>query len=206
MIVVIDYGMGNPGSIQNMIRKVGGDCVISNQPEEVAAADALILPGVGSFDHGVEKLTQGGYTDALNTAVISRGVPFLGICLGMQLLFRSSEEGARAGLGWIDGDVRRFNFTENETTHKVPHMGWNDVTSTGNQFLGNANEELRFYFVHSFHGCCDDPTQVMAYSHYGYDFVSAVARENILGVQFHPEKSHRFGMHLFRNFLEIAEC
>jgi imidazole glycerol-phosphate synthase subunit HisH len=209
MIVILDYGMGNPGSILNMLRKSGGDARITADHVEVAKASAIILPGVGSFDNGMQKLEALGLVRLLNTKVVDEKTPFLGICLGMQLLFDQSEEGLLPGLGWIKGGVIRFDFSQSEDRSrlKVPHMGWNLVNPLQYDTLFKGLEsEARFYFVHSYHGICSDKSNVIALSNYGYDFACAVKKDNIFGVQFHPEKSHRFGLALFKNFLEHLAC
>lgn len=204
MIAIIDYGMGNAGSILNMLRRVGGEAVVTSESSELANASALILPGVGAFDNGMEKLTSSGLLPVVRDKVLLQKVPFLGVCLGMQLLFRSSEEGQAPGLGWVPGEVRRFDFgSRSMESLKVPHMGWSEIEATpGNILFRGLEEKARFYFVHSYHVECEDEKHVSAYARYGYRFACAVQHENIFGAQFHPEKSHRFGMTFFRNFLE----
>lgn len=210
MIVILDYGMGNSGSILNMIRRVGGDAVIAADSDSIKKATGIILPGVGSYDNGITRFKELGILNDLEQKVLVEKVPFLGVCLGMQMLMTSSEEGEVAGLGWIAGKAKKFNFSHlkhlpESKRLKVPHMGWNVVYPNGNQnlFFG-ITEELRFYFVHSYAVECDNESNVMACSQYGYDFVCAVKKDNIYGVQFHPEKSHKFGMQLFKNFLELV--
>jgi glutamine amidotransferase len=201
MLLILDYGMGNVASVANMVRKVGGESKLSSSPEAVRSADKLILPGVGSFDPGVNALVERSLDVAVKEAV-GRGVPLLGICLGMQLLFESSEEGSLPGLGLIAGGVRRFRFSGQQL--RVPHMGWNVVRPQGdNKLFGQNDEESRFYFVHSYHAECERAEDVSAVARYGYDFPCAVERGNIMGVQFHPEKSHRFGMALFKRFIGL---
>lgn len=204
MIIIIDYGMGNIGSIHNMIRKFGTPAEISDDPAEILKADKLILPGVGAFDHGMTNLSERGLIPVLNKRVWEEKCPFLGICLGMQLITRSSEEGKLPGLGWIDGRTRRFQFHPGVGNLKIPHMGWNEVKplAVAPLFLG-FNEVPRFYFVHTYHVCCEDPADILALTSYGYDFVSAVKHGNIMGTQFHPEKSHKFGMRLLKNFVGL---
>lgn len=203
MIVIIDYGMGNLGSVANIVKKVGGKAQMSRGPEDVRAADKLILPGVGSFDNGMENLRRRGYEEPLAEAVVRGGTPLLGICLGMQLLTRSSEEGTERGLGWIEADTRRFAFGPGEEQLRIPHMGWNAIRVVRpHALLPEGEAGRRFYFVHSYHVCCERSENVLATTHYGYEFTSAVTRDNITGVQFHPEKSHRYGMELMRHFVE----
>jgi glutamine amidotransferase len=206
MIVIIDYGMGNLGSIQNMLKKIGAQAVISSDIQAVERADKLILPGVGAFDTGMKQLEELGLIDVLNDKVLNRKTPTLGVCLGMQLLMQGSEEGVRPGLGWIDGETIRFRFDPKRTNLKIPHMGWNTVAiiRDGALFKGLDQEEARFYFVHSYHVVCNREEDILARSFYGYDFASAVQRGNIMGTQFHPEKSHKFGMKIYENFVELA--
>jgi len=202
-ILIIDYGMGNLSSIANMIKKVGGVSSICSNLEQLDKAEKLILPGVGSFDHGITSLLDNNWKDVLDNMVKIKRVPVLGICLGMQLMCNNSEEGRLSGLGWIDAQIRRFSFPEH-TKLKVPHMGWNTVDVTKpNPLLDSVQEEQRFYFVHSFHAVCADPADVLATAHHGYDFCAAFSRDNIFGVQFHPEKSHRFGMELMKRFVDL---
>jgi glutamine amidotransferase len=206
VITIIDYDMGNVGSILNMIRKVGGRAQVKGAADEIRAADAIVLPGVGAFDTAMGALKQRGLVAALNHAVVERRVPVLGVCLGMQLMTSRSEEGALQGLGWIAGEARRFEFDDAHRRLKVPHMGWNRVVQRKEHpiFAGQASEELRFYFVHSYHVVCDDATDVLATADYGGDFVAAFQRENIIGMQYHPEKSHKFGLGVYRNFVSIC--
>ncbi|EAR23507.1 imidazole glycerol phosphate synthase subunit HisH [Nitrococcus mobilis] len=202
-MTIVDFGMGNLGSIANMIKKVGGKPMVTSDPERIAAAEKLILPGVGAFDHGMRSLEALGLVSALEQAVRQHKAPILGVCLGMQLMLDASEEGAIAGLGWVSGKARRF--PGDKPVLKVPHMGWNGVRAVKlNPLLElNAAERPRFYFVHSYKVECASKEDVLAVSSYGVEFCSAFQRENIFGVQFHPEKSHIFGMRLFQNFLEL---
>jgi glutamine amidotransferase len=203
MIVIIDYQTGNIGSIANMFKKIGAEALISSQIDDIRRADKLVLPGVGAFDTGVENLRQGNLLDILEEKVIRQKTPILGICLGMQLFSRESEEGQLPGLGWIDAQTVRFRFEPDQQNLKIPHMGWNQVKVRRESPLFSQEEENpRFYFVHSYHVVCRDPNNVLATSHYGYEFTSAVIKDNIAGCQFHPEKSHKFGMRLFTNFVE----
>jgi len=204
MIVILDYGMGNTGSMLNMILRVGGNAIISADEQVISTADALILPGVGAFDSGMEKLRTSGLLPFIEKRVFEDKIPFLGVCLGMQLLFDLSEEGALPGLGWISGRVKRFDFSgTNEKDLKIPHMGWNLVTpKQDHPLFAGLRAEARFYFIHSYHVVCSDQHHAIAFAEYGYSFACAVQKENIFGVQFHPEKSHKFGMTLFKNFVE----
>jgi len=209
MIVILDYGMGNTSSIQNMIRKIGQSAVISIDKEIINKATAIILPGVGSFDNGMIKLLELDVLDTVKRRVIEDKIPFLGICLGMQLLFEKSEEGKLPGLGWIPGEVKKFDFTElqKNTCLKIPHMGWNEVkVVNSNKIFDKLEDSARFYFVHSYHVVCKHSDHILATTHYGYKFASAVKKDNIWGTQFHPEKSHRYGLLLLSNFLNLIKC
>jgi glutamine amidotransferase len=204
MITVIDYDAGNVGSVVNICRKAGGKATISADPREIAKADKLILPGVGHFGRAMERLRKNGLVDAMNEAVLERRRPVLGICLGMQLLSRHSEEGDAEGLGWIDARTVRFR-PEPGSDLKVPHMGWNAVKiANDDPLLAGLPEEPRFYFVHSFYVDAANGADVMLRTVHGRPFVSAVRHGNIRGTQFHPEKSHRYGLTLIRNFVAEA--
>lgn len=204
MITVVDYGMGNLGSIANMLKKLGAGACVTQDPEMVARAEKLILPGVGSFDRGMKNLEAFGLIPALHQRVLHDKVPILGLCLGMQLFSQRSEEGAGPGLGWIDADTVRFCFDGMGRALKVPHMGWNIVRFTQPSPLAtDMADDSRFYFVHSFHVVCRNPANVLMTTEHGYLFASGIVQENIIGMQFHPEKSHRFGMQLFRNFIRL---
>ena len=198
MITIIDYNMGNVGSIRNMLKKVGVESRITAEPSLIAVAEKLVLPGVGAFDAGMDNLQRSGAMAALRKRVLEDRVPILGICLGMQLMARSSEEGQRAGLGWIDAEVLRF---DSGAALKVPHMGWNRVEVVRESPLtASLPAEPRFYFVHSYFVRCRNEADVLLSTPYGRPFHSAFRRDNVYGVQFHPEKSHKFGMALLANF------
>lgn len=202
MLVIINYGLGNSSSVLNMIRKIGGDAKVSSKPADILDASRLIIPGVGSFDHGINQLHTFGLYQPLQMMVL-KGIPILGICLGMQLFAKSSEEGKLPGLGWIEADVKRFDFSKLEKPLKVPHIGWNEVSLVRDHPLFDEIPfPMRFYFVHSYHYVCASDKNVLGATHYGYDFPCAVMKDNIIGVQFHPEKSHKFGMQLLKNFVE----
>ena len=206
MLAIVDYGMGNLGSIHNMLARIGVDSVITSDRAQIEAADKLILPGVGAFDRAMESLNRLDIVPLLNDKVLTRKTPILGICLGMQLLSNRSEEGTLPGLGWIDAETVRFPASINGTRLTVPHMGWNtiSVTDTGASTilgsLGELDTEPRFYFVHSYHVRCRHDSDVAATSTHGVTFHAAVSRGNIVGTQFHPEKSHKYGMTLLRAF------
>jgi len=200
MILVVDSGMGNVGSMANMIRKAGGDALISSDPADLARADKVVLPGVGAFDEGVSSLRGKGWWDPLTRRVLQDGVPFLGVCLGMQLITRSSEEGRLPGLGWLAARTVRFAA---EAGRKVPHMGWNEVrVERESPLFRGMGPDISFYFVHSYRLACDDPADVLATTEYGLRFPACVQRGRIYATQFHPEKSHRYGLALMRNFVE----
>jgi glutamine amidotransferase len=202
MITIIDYGVGNVGSIVNMLKRIGAAAEVSSDFATVARATKLILPGVGNFDTGMSKLMESGLIPTLNARVLTDRVPILGVCLGMQLLGAGSEEGRCAGLGWIDADTVKFRF-EGEPQRNIPHMGWNVVRplQTHPLFTG-LEQENRFYFVHSYHVRCTNRGAVLGETTYGYPFAAMIGSGNVAGVQFHPEKSHRFGLRLLRNFVE----
>jgi imidazole glycerol-phosphate synthase subunit HisH len=205
MITVVDYGMGNLGSILNLCRHLGLPTRIGSTPEQIAKAERLILPGVGAFSAGVKQLDQLGFREVLHARVIGAGVPLLGICLGMQLLTRGSEEGGANGLGWIAADTVRFQLSDAADAElRIPHMGWATVAPRDeSRLFAQLRDEPRFYFVHSFHVVCDDVQDVAAQAHHGRSFVAAIERANLFGTQFHPEKSHQFGMQLIRNFARL---
>ena len=194
--------MGNVGSIVNMIRHLGHEAVLANDAAGISQAKKLILPGVGSFDRGMQRLMENGLVEALTEKVVSHAVPILGICLGMQLMTQRSEEGSLPGLGWLPTQTIRFDASKVSEKIRVPHMGWNDVMPTAQTQLLDDQAPQRFYFVHAFHLDTLPLSYVMCTTHYGYSFISGVAHKNIFGVQFHPEKSHRFGMALIKNFIE----
>jgi glutamine amidotransferase len=201
MITIVDYDAGNIRSIVNMLRVLGVASRISNDPAEIAAADRLILPGVGNFDYGMGELSRRGLINALRQRVLEDCTPILGICLGAQLLTGGSEEGRSLGLGWIAGRTVRFDRARMNSSLRVPHMGWADTWALReNPLFAGIPADARFYYVHSYHIVCEAPEQAILSARYGYDFTSGVQNRNILGVQFHPEKSHRYGMQLLRNF------
>ncbi|MGX5820033.1 imidazole glycerol phosphate synthase subunit HisH [Chitinophaga lutea] len=202
-IVIVDYGMGNVGSIKNMLKRIGVESVVSGDVESIMSAGKLIIPGVGAFDHGMRLLADSGLLPILNERVLEKKVPVLGICLGMQLMGSASEEGAAAGLGWIPATSRRF-VVPPESGLKVPHMGWNHIRpGQDSPLFKGLDNQSRFYFVHSYQVVCERAEDVAATASYGNEFCCSFARGNIFGVQFHPEKSHKFGMLLFQNFVEL---
>lgn len=203
MIVLVNYRVGNFGSILNMLKKMGIEATISSNISDIEKADKLILTGVGAFDNGMKNLNESGLVPVLHEKVIEDKVPILGICLGMQLFTKTSEEGTLPGLGWIDAQTVKFKYSENYKNLKIPHMGWNTISIKKQISLFNDMcQEPRFYFVHSYHVVCNDEGDRLTTTMHGYEFVSAIQKENIIGVQFHPEKSHKFGMKLLKNFVE----
>lgn len=204
MISIVNYGMGNLGSIQNMLKKLNIQSKIINNPEECQDVQKLILPGVGHFEEGMRFLSQEGWLSILNQKVIEEKIPVLGICLGMQLMTNHSEEGNVNGLGWIDASVKKFNFTEQSM--KIPHMGWNEVMpNTKSPLFDDFNdlEEVRFYHVHSYYVSLNKSELEISKTIYGIPFTSAFQKDNIYGVQFHPEKSHKYGLKVLSNFSKI---
>ncbi len=203
MIKIIDYGLGNILAFQNMYKRLNTEVAIAKSAADLCGATKLILPGVGAFDHAMKLLEQSGMRQSLDELVLGKRLPVLGICVGMQMLARSSDEGNMPGLGWIDGKVKDFrSLAQGEL--RVPHMGWNDVKpAEGEKLFAQLSGGACFYFLHSFYFHCERREDVAAVSNYGIDFSSAVHSDNIYGVQFHPEKSHQFGARLLKNFAEL---
>lgn len=203
MITIIDYKTGNLGSIQNILKRIGEQSVVTSDKNVIAKAKKLVLPGVGAFDTGMRNLNDLGLVEVLNEKVINEKTPVLGICLGMQLLSGGSEEGSLPGLGWIRAKTVRFQFRDT-IEYKIPHMGWNFIKQyKASRLFENMYPEARFYFVHSFYFRADNPEDIVTSTTYETEFTSSVEHENILGVQFHPEKSHKFGMKLLKNFVDF---
>lgn len=203
MITIVDYGIGNLGSIANMLKRVGVRAETTNDIDAICSAEKLILPGVGAFDTAVERIDRLGIRTILDQKVLREKTPLLGICLGMQLLMDGSDEGGLSGLGWISGRAKAFSGLRIPGL-KIPHMGWNEVTPTGaSSLLAGLGSRARFYFVHSYYVECNKEEDVLLTCHYGVNFHAAVHKGNILGTQFHPEKSHRFGMKLFEYFANL---
>jgi glutamine amidotransferase len=200
MVTIVDYKVGNLGSIQNMLKKIGSKSIITSDPKAIEDAEKLILPGVGSFDSGINSLKKYDLWNVLNDKVLNQKTPVLGICLGMQLLCNGSEEGNMAGLGWIDADVVRFKPEDKK--YKIPHIGWNYTEASQNSPLFKGMyEDPKFYFVHSYYVKANDSSSI-AKCNYDIPFDAALEKGNVLGTQFHPEKSHKFGMKLLENFIE----
>ena len=202
MTTIINYNLGNPKSIKNMLAYLGIESRISADHADISSADRLILPGVGHFQHGMEQLEQLDLIELLKKEVLENKKPILGICLGMQLLTKHSEEGNLAGLGFIDAQTKKFVLQDSNL--KVPHMGWNTVAfQKESKLIQEVTENPRYYFVHSYYVDCAHQEDILCSTNYGEDFVSGFQHNNIFGLQFHPEKSHKFGMELLANFCEI---
>ena len=208
MVIIVDYGMGNLRSILYKLQKFKIESAISSSPEDIEKADKLILPGVGHFAKAMENLGKRGLISVLNKKVLEDKTPVMGICLGAQLLTRSSEEGNVPGLGWVDAETKRFDFSGMTEQLPVPHVGWNKVMLRNRPpFWPDFPEDQHFYFTHSYYISCAFSENVAGVSFYGHEFVSAVWKENIFGTQFHPEKSHRDGFELLRRFAEeVPQC
>jgi imidazole glycerol-phosphate synthase subunit HisH len=204
VIAIVDYGLGNILAFANVYKRLNIEVNVARTAEALRDADKVILPGVGAFDHAMQLLDQSGMRATLDELVLEKKVPVIGICVGMQILARGSEEGTRPGLGWIDGQVRNLRALQGDEPLRMPHMGWNDVAPVQpHPLFRELEQDARFYFLHSFYFDCARPQDVAATSRYGADFGCAVAAGNILGVQFHPEKSHHFGNQLLKNFAEL---
>jgi imidazole glycerol-phosphate synthase subunit HisH len=198
MITIIDYGLGNILAFVNLYKRLNIPVAVAKNADDLKGASKLILPGVGAFDHAMQLLQAAGMRDALDELVLRQRMPVLGVCVGMQILARSSDEGALPGLGWIDGCVSQF------TARRLPHMGWNDVSpAAASPLFAGLETEARFYFLHSYYFDCAAREHVLATSEYGINFACAVRSDNIYGVQFHPEKSHHYGTRLLKNFAEL---
>jgi glutamine amidotransferase len=203
MVAIIDYGVGNLTSILNMHRRLGIEAAITGEPAEIEKADRVLLPGVGHFDTCMQNFSNSGLRPLVERLALEDGVPVLGICVGAQMMTRGSEEGNEKGLGWVNADTIRFRLN-GESGLKVPHMGWTDLRPAISSGLwAEMPEEPRFYFAHSYHFRFDSTEFVTGMASHGYDFVCAFRKGNIHGVQFHPEKSHKYGMKLIANFAAL---
>jgi imidazole glycerol-phosphate synthase subunit HisH len=204
VITIIDYGMGNVMSIYNMLKKVGQKSLVSSKISDIEKAEKLILPGVGAFDLGMNQLIQTHLVDVLNERIMKNKIPVLGICLGLQLFADTSEEGnGQKGLGWIKAGVKKFAPFYNNKPIRIPHMGWNEVKVVKpSRLMEDMPADCRFYFVHSYYFEAQNESDIVLTTEYGQVFTSGIEHENIVGVQFHPEKSHKFGMKLLKNFAE----
>jgi glutamine amidotransferase len=201
---IVDYGAGNLASIANMLKKIGIGAVVTSDPAVLERAERIILPGVGAFDTGMRTLRSLGLVEVLDRLVREHKKPLLGLCLGMQLITRGSEEGVLPGFGWLAARTVRFAFPAGTPQLKVPHVGWNRLLPRAtSRLLAGMQDEVRAYFVHSYYLACDDETSIVALTRYGHDFPSIVHAANVVGMQFHPEKSHKYGMRLLKNFFSL---
>ncbi len=200
MIVIVDYGMGNLHSVYKALERLNVKAIVSSSPKDIEKADKLILPGVGHFKKGMENLKSLNLIPILNKKVLEEKTPILGICLGIQLFTKHSEEGNVPGLGWIDAETVKLK----DINLKIPHMGWNSINiKKQNPIFSNINQDEQFYFVHSYHVAPKDKEIVSSTSSYGKEFVSSIRKDNIYGVQFHPEKSHSAGLKILKNFADL---
>jgi len=203
MIALVNYGLGNIQAFHHIYTRLNLPVVIASTPDELRGADKIILPGVGAFDWAMKRLNDSGLRTVLDELVLEKRVPVLGICVGMQMMAKRSEEGALPGLGWLDAHVRRFDTARLPQKTHLPHMGWNDVVPALESPLFAGLSAPRFYFLHSYYFAPGQPSQTLATTHYGIDFTSAAADGHIYGVQFHPEKSHGWGIQLLNNFARL---
>jgi len=204
MITIIDYGLGNVLAFANIYKRLNVPVAVAKNASDLSRATKLILPGVGAFDHAMSLLQRSGMREALDEMVLARAIPVLGVCVGMQILAGGSEEGRLPGLGWIEGEVRKFDVESSRQTVRLPHMGWNDVSPASRSALFSGLEvDARFYFLHSYYFRCARDEDILARAEYGSVFCCAVHSNGIFGVQFHPEKSHHYGTRLLKNFAEL---
>jgi imidazole glycerol-phosphate synthase subunit HisH len=203
MVAIVNYGVGNLASISNMFKKIGVPAFITSDIAQLEKADKIILPGIGAFDHCMQQFNASGLRPTVEDMVFNKRVPVLGVCVGCQMLVESSEEGTEPGLGWLKGKVIKFKKDDLPQGYKIPHMSWADTRPVNDSKIYNGMAEPRFYFVHSYHILPNDRSNVTAFADYGYEFTASVGDGHIQGVQFHPEKSHKFGMQLYANFAKL---
>jgi glutamine amidotransferase len=202
MITIVDYGLGNVRAFANIYKRLNIPVRVAQTSDELTKADKIILPGVGSFDWAMNRLEASGMRPILDDLVLEQEHPVLGVCVGMQMMAMRSDEGNRPGLGWFDAEVKRFQETNFQTKTRLPHMGWNDVTPLAESLFVGMESPL-FYFLHSYYFAPGNPAQIMATTDYNGSFASAAYKGHIYGVQFHPEKSHQYGIQLLKNFAEL---
>lgn len=204
MITIIDYGLGNVRAFANVYERLNIPVSIAKTVDDLKDTTKIILPGVGAFDYAISKLNDSGMRETLDNLVLGHKVPVLGICVGMQILANFSDEGVLPGLGWIDGMVKKFDVSVLKSKTQLPHMGWNTIhPNNDNPLLVNFSNDSRFYFLHSYYFQCNDPNNAIATTEYGIKYTSAVNKKNIYGVQFHPEKSHQWGIQILKNFADL---
>jgi imidazole glycerol-phosphate synthase subunit HisH len=204
MITIIDYGLGNIRAFINVYERLNIKIKIAHKPDDIKDATKLILPGVGAFDHAMSQLNQSGMRSEMEEQVLTNNIPVIGICVGMQMLAKSSDEGELPGLGWIDGIVKKFDGSKIPYKTRLPHMGWNTIEPIRKvPLMDGFDGQSRFYFLHSYYFVCNNSDNVIATTNYGINYASAVARDNIFGIQFHPEKSHANGIQLLHNFAKL---
>jgi glutamine amidotransferase len=204
MIAIVDYGSGNIQAIKNIYDKLKVESFFAKIPEDLLKADKIILPGVGAFDEAMNQLNESGMRSELDRLVLNHNVPVFGVCVGMQIMSASSDEGELAGLGWFDATVKKFNESDIKLKPKLPHMGWNEIeTQRSHSILNNIDKNKGFYFLHSYYFDCNVSDDILIKATYGKHFTCAVSKGNIFGFQFHPEKSHSNGINLFKNFAEL---
>lgn len=204
MIAIVDYGLGNVHAFANIYQRLNIPITMVTTANDLNAADRIILPGVGAFDWAMTRLNDSGMRDALEHSVMTEKKPVLGICVGMQMMAKKSDEGKLAGLGWIDAEVKRFDISTPANTTHLPHMGWNDVHARENaELFSGMGSDARFYFLHSYYFSPRNQDEVLAETDYHGNFASSVRMDNVYGAQFHPEKSHQWGIRLLKNFAEL---
>jgi len=204
VITIVDYGLGNVQAFVNVYKRLDIPVNVAKSTDDFIGTTKIILPGVGSFDRAIQQFNSSGMRELVEQLVVEVGIPILGVCVGMQMLANSSEEGKLPGLGWVNGNVKKFNVTSMLQSQNLPHMGWNNVVSEMEDGLFNDMEgKKRFYFLHSYYFDCFQESNIIGLTDYGFHFTSAIKKNNIFGVQFHPEKSHHYGAQLLKNFSEI---